>query len=424
MSDSAEKPVEPQRAVRNTLTLVLAGGRGTRLMQLTDDEAKPAVPFGGKFRIVDFPLSNCIHSGLRKIGVLTQYKAHTLIHHLQRGWGFLRAELNEFVELWPAQQQTPTGSWYAGTADAVYQNLALIERHAPEYVLVLAGDHVYRQDYSKLIACHAESGADATVSCVDVPRAEARGFGVVAVDAGDLITGFLEKPEEPPVIPGRPDRAFASMGIYIFNARFLVEELKRDAADEASTHDFGKDLLPRWASRARIKAHRFADSAILNRGTGKPYWRDVGTVDAYWEANIDLTRVTPELDLYDRDWPIWTYQVQLPPAKFVFDDEGRRGSAVDSLVSAGCVVSGGTVRRSLLFNDVLVRSWSLVEDSILLPGATVSRRARLKRTVVGPGAVIPEGTVIGEDPSRDSNRFHVTSGGVTLVTPEMLRRLA
>lgn len=410
-------------AVRNTLALVLAGGRGSRLMALTDQLAKPAVPFGGKFRIIDFPLSNCLNSGVRRISVITQYRAHELIRHLERGWNFLRAELGEFIELWPAQQQTDAGSWYLGTADAVFQNLDLIESHRARYVLILAGDHVYRQDYSRLLAWHIQRGADATVSCVEVPRELGSGFGIVEAAADGRIENFFEKPADPPCVPGKPDTCYASMGIYVFDAELLRHELRRDAIDTDSTHDFGHDLVPYLVPRARVFAHPFAESCVSTPGATEPYWRDVGTLDAFWEANLDLIQVTPSLDLYDARWPIWTYQVQSPAAKFVFDDDERRGSAVDSVVSAGCIVSGGTVRRCLLFNDVRVNSYSLVEDSILLPGVVVGRRARLHKVIVASGCKIPEGLVVGEDRELDQQRFYVSKGGVTLVTPAMLEAI-
>jgi len=421
--ESPSELADLNRALKGTLALVLAGGRGSRLRNLTDDEAKPAVPFGGKFRIIDFPLSNCVNSGIRRMAVPTQYKAHTLIHHIQRGWGFFRAEINEFVELWPAQQQTSEESWYKGTADAVYQNLDLVRRHDPDYILVLAGDHVYRQDYSKLLAHHIAAGADCTVSCVEVPREQATAFGVVGVNEDDEITEFLEKPADPPGIPGTPDIAFASMGIYVFSTDFLIEQLETDAADPASARDFGKNIIPGLIGKAKLVAHRFGDSAVRNPNSNEPYWRDVGTVDAYWAANLDLVSVTPELDLYDRVWPIWTYQVQRPSAKFVFDLDGRRGMAVDSLVSAGCIISGSVVRGSLLFSDVRINSYATIEDSVILPEVDVRRRCRIRRAVIGTRCEIPEGMVIGEDPEEDRERFHVTEGGVTLVTRPMLERL-
>lgn len=420
---ATEALADLNRALKGTLALVLAGGRGSRLRGLTDDEAKPAVPFGGKFRIVDFPLSNCVNSGIRRIGVPTQYKAHSLIQHLQRGWGFFRAEINEFVELWPAQQQTSDESWYRGTADAVYQNLDLLRRHDPEYILILAGDHVYRQDYSKLIAQHLEKKADLTISCIEVPLEQAREFGVVGVDGEDTIIEFVEKPANPPHIPGQPDRAFASMGIYVFNARFLMGLLEKDAADPNSSHDFGKDIIPSLIATNKVVAHRFGDSCVMTAGAVQPYWRDVGTVDAYWEANIDLTSITPELDLYDEDWPIWTYQVQKPAAKFVFDSDDRRGMAVDSVVSAGCVISGATVRRSLLFSCVRVNSYAVVEDTVILPDSDIGRSCRIHRAIVASGCRVPEGLVVGENVEEDRKRFHVTDKGVTLITPQMLAQL-
>lgn len=410
-------------AMKNTLALVLAGGRGTRLDPLTATQSKPALPFGGQFRLVDFPLSNCINSGIRRIGVATQYRSHALIHHVQRTWGFMRPEFGEFVELWPAQQQTPKECWYCGTADAVYQNIALIEEHGPRYVLILAGDHAYKQNYARLIAQHVDTGADVTVSCVEVPRALATGFGVVGVDRENGIVSFVEKPNDPQTIPGSPSRSFASMGIYVFDADFLIERLRDDADNGHSSHDFGKDILPSLVGNCRMVAHRFADSNVASGPVGEPYWRDVGTLDAYWEANLDLTRVTPELDLYDRGWPIWTHQHRRPAAKFVFEQPDRRGAAVNSLVSLGCIVSGGLVRQSLLFTDVRVNSFSLVEDSVLLPGASVGRYSRLHRTVVSEGCHIPEGLVVGEDPEEDARHFHRTAGGVTVVTRAMLARL-
>ncbi|SDG56613.1 glucose-1-phosphate adenylyltransferase [Roseospirillum parvum] len=417
-------PADINLELRSTLALVLAGGRGSRLMNLTDEEAKPAVPFGGKFRIIDFPLSNCINSGIRRVAVLTQYKAHNLIQHVQRGWGFLRAEINEFIELWPAQQQTRDESWYRGTADAVYQNLTMMARHQPKYVLILAGDHVYRQDYSRMLAHHIESGADVTVGCVEVPRAEATAFGVVGVDGHDRITSFLEKPADPPGIPDDPERAFASMGIYLFSYDFLVQELTRDADDAASARDFGKNILPYLVTAgAHLQAHRFSASSISSPGQSEPYWRDVGTLDAYWAANIDLTSVTPDLDLYDSRWPIWTYQVQRPSAKFVFDNDDRRGMAVDSVVSAGCVVSGSTVRRSLLSNNVRVNSYCTVSDTVVLPDCNIGRRSRISRAVLGSGCQIPAGLVVGEDAEADARRFHRTEGGITLITQSMLDAL-
>ncbi|MDO8894662.1 MAG: glucose-1-phosphate adenylyltransferase [Nitrosomonas sp.] len=405
-------------ATHNTLALILAGGRGSRLHQLTDWRAKPAVPFGGKFRIIDFPLSNCVNSGVRRIGVVTQYKSQSLIRHIQHGWSFLDGRFKEFVELLPAQQRT-TETWYQGTADAVFQNLDILLRHDPKYVLILGGDHIYKMDYSKLLAEHLEKGADMTVACLEIPLQEASAFGVMGVNDAWQVTSFAEKPENPAPIPGQPQKALASMGIYVFNAAFLYEQLIRDSKINESSHDFGKDLIPYMVPRYRVFAHRFLNSCV-NMASGIPYWRDVGTVDAYWEANFDLTTVTPELNLYDEDWPIWTHQEQLPPAKFVFDDEDRRGQALDSSVSGGCIISGATVRRSLLFSNVKVRSFSSVEDSVILPNVEIGRYARLRRVVVEKQCIIPEGLVAGYDIEEDRKRFYVTEKGITLITPEML----
>lgn len=407
-----------QHRTRSTLALILAGGRGSRLEHLTLWRAKPAVPFGGKFRIIDFPLSNCINSDIRRVAVLTQYKAHSLIGHIQRGWGFLRGEFGEFIELMPAQQRIET-SWYAGTADAVYQNLDIIRGHKPQYVLILAGDHIYKMDYGPMIAAHVEHGADMTVGCIEVPIERAKAFGVMTAAADGRVVRFAEKPEHPEPLPGQPHLALASMGIYVFNALFLYEQLIKDAGIPHSSHDFGKDMIPSIINKYHVHAYPFHHD-----GSNKSaYWRDVGTVDAYWEANLELIGVTPELNLYDEDWPIWTYQAQLPPAKFVFDDDNRRGMAVDSMVSGGCIISGGTVRHSLLFSNVTVHSYSSVVDSVILPDVVVGCNCRLRKVVVEKGCVIPDGTVIGEDPAEDAKRFHITPGGVVLVTPEMLGQI-
>ncbi len=404
---------------RSTVAMILAGGRGARLGPLTDWRAKPAVPFGGKFRIIDFALSNCVNSGVRRIGILTQYKAQSLIRHVQNGWGFLDGRLGEFVELMPAQQRVWT-EWYRGTADAVFQNLDILRQHAPRYVLVLAGDHVYKMDYSKLLADHVRRNADLTVGCIEVPLDQARAFGVMAIDESMRVTAFAEKPESPAPIPGRPDAALASMGIYVFNAPFLYESLVRDADDPRSSHDFGKDIIPRLVARGyRVVAHPLAASAV-NMSEGRPYWRDVGTVDAYFEANMELVRVTPDLNLYDADWPIWTFQVQLPPAKFVFDDENRRGMAVDSMVSGGCLISGSVVRRSLLFSNVRVHSYCTIEDALVLPGVQIGRNCVLRRVILDRDCRLAPGIEIGVDPAADRKRFHVSEKGVVLVTPEML----
>ena len=404
---------------RNTFAIILAGGRGTRLKQLTDFRSKPAVPFAGKFRIIDFTLSNCVNSGIRKIGVATQYKAHSLIRHIQRGWSFLDGRFDEFIQLLPAQQQIDENQWYQGTADAVFQNLHFLRHYKPAHILVVAGDHIYKMDYGRMLAEHARQRADMTVACIDVPLAEAREFGVMGINEEGRVVEFVEKPQNPPPMPGNTGRALASMGIYIFNTTFLFEQLERDALTHGSSRDFGKDIIPYIVPRYRVFAHRFADSCV-GSDHHAPYWRDVGTIDAYWEANMEMTKVTPELNLYDRDWPIWTYQEQLPPAKFVFDDDGRRGTAIDSLVAGGCIISGATVKRSLLFSSVYVHSWATVEDSVILPGADIGRHAVLKRCVVDKQCRIPEGMQIGVDPEADRQRFHVSPKGITLVTAEML----
>jgi len=405
---------------KNTVALILAGGRGSRLKSLTDWRAKPAVPFGGKFRIIDFPLSNCINSGIRRVGVITQYKAHSLIKHVQRGWGFLRGEFNEFIELLPAQQRVDETSWYKGTADAVYQNLDILRIYKPEYVLILAGDHVYKMDYGKILASHVQNEADMTVACIEVPWREASAFGVMQVDDDGRVTAFMEKPSDPPSIPGRPETSLCSMGIYVFNAAFLFEQLVRDADDPRSEHDFGKNVIPHLIQAGyRIYAHSFTDSCV--RGEGEPaYWRDVGTVEAYWSANLDLASVTPELNLYDPKWPIWTYQEQLPPAKFVLDEEGRRGMAINSMVSGGCIISGATVRHSVLFSNVQVGEGAYLEEAVVLPDVRVGQGAILKKAVIDRGCIIPAGMSIGVNPAEDAKRFYVSGGGVTLVTPEML----
>jgi len=404
---------------KNALALILAGGRGSRLGELTNWRAKPSLPFGGKFRIIDFALSNCVNSGIRRIGICTQYKAQSLLRHVQRGWSFLDGRFDEFVELLPAQQRIET-TWYQGTADAVYQNLDILRRHDPEHVLILGGDHVYKMDYGRMLEDHVRAEAQMTIACIDVPLDEASSLGVLAVDAGQRVVGFAEKPARPAPAPGRPDRALASMGIYVFDAGFLYDELVRDADDAGSSHDFGKDIIPRLVETgARVHAHDFADSCV-NMHDGIPYWRDVGTIDAFWEANIGLTRVVPELNLYDAEWPIWTYQEQLPPAKFVFDGDDRRGTAIDSIVASGCIISGSTVRRSLLFSDVRVHDYCTIEDSVILPSVDVGRHTVLKRAVVEKHCRLPEGLTVGLDPDEDRRRFRVTERGITLIVPEML----
>lgn len=404
---------------RQTMALVLAGGRGSRLKQLTDKRAKPAVYFGGKYRIIDFALSNCLNSGIRRIGVVTQYKSHSLLRHLQHGWSFLRAEINEFVDLMPAQQRVDETSWYRGTADAVYQNLDIVRAGKPQYIIVLAGDHIYKMDYSRMLADHAASGAECTVGCIECSLAEARAFGVMAVDANNRITDFVEKPERPPSMPGKPERALASMGIYVFNAEFLYAELARDLADRESAHDFGKDIIPRLVADGRAQAHPFSLSCVGCQENSEPYWRDVGTIDAYWAANLDLTEITPSLNLYDRNWPIWTYQQQLPAAKFVLNE-----SITHSVFSSGCIVTGSTVRSSVLFSECVVHTDCNLNEAVLLPDVQVGMGARLARVVIDRGCRIPPGLVIGEDPIADAERFERTDNGVTLVTRPMLAALA
>jgi len=405
------------RLTRETLALVMAGGRGSRLKQLTLPRAKPAVPFGGKFRIIDFTLSNCINSGIRRVGVLTQYKSHSLIRHLQQGWGFLRGQFGEFVELLPAEQRGDIYGWYAGTADAVFQNLDFIRRCEPLYVLVLAGDHIYKMDYGPMLAQHARTGAQVTVGCIEVPLDEARGFGVMQVDASNRVTEFQEKPDSPNGLPDKPNLALASMGIYVFDARFLLEQLSRDAGISESSHDFGKDIIPSMISNGGAYAYRFSD---LYEPSRQGYWRDVGTIDAYWQANIELTYLVPDLNLYDAQWPIWTLQEQVPPAKFVFDEREMAGMAIESLVAGGCIVSGAEVRRSVLFVNARVERGSKVEDSLLLPGARVGSNCQIRRAIIDEGCVIPDGTKIGFNSVKDKKNYHVSSGGVTLVTREML----
>jgi glucose-1-phosphate adenylyltransferase len=408
---------------RSAMAYVLAGGRGSRLMELTDLRAKPAVYFGGKSRIIDFALSNALNSGIRRIGVATQYKAHSLIRHLQRGWNFFRPERNESFDILPASQRVSEDMWYAGTADAVYQNIDIIESYAPQYIVLLAGDHVYKMDYEKMLQLHVERGADVTVGCIEVPRMEASGFGVMAVDATDRIISFLEKPADPPGMPDKPDMALASMGIYVFETRFLFEQLKRDAGTPGSSRDFGRDLIPYIVEHGSAIAHRFTDSCVRSSEEAEVYWRDVGTLDAYWEANIDLTDVLPALDLYDREWPIWTYGEIVPPAKFVHDEDGRRGQAVSSLVSGGCIISGAGLRRTLLFTGVHVHSYCHVEGSVVMPYAEIGRYTRLTNVIVDRGVRIPEGLVVGEDPVHDAARFRRTARGVTLITQPMLDAL-
>jgi glucose-1-phosphate adenylyltransferase len=414
----SQGPRYVSQLTRESFALILAGGRGSRLKQLTDWRSKPAVPFAGKFRIIDFTLSNCVNSGVRRIGVATQYKSQSLIHHLQRGWSFLDGRLNEFIDLLPAQQQMGE-DWYKGTADAVFQNLDMLRRNHPKYVLILSGDHVYKMDYGRLLAFHVAEQADLTVACIEVPREEASDFGIISVGEDWRVTRFTEKPKDPEPVPGKPDRALVSMGVYVFNAGFLFEQVIRDRDDPHSSHDFGKDVLPHIVERYRVFAHDFSESCI-GCAEGRPYWRDVGTLDAYWEANMDIIRVTPELNLYDESWPIWTYQEQLPPAKFIFDDADRRGMAVDSMVSGNCIISGATVRRSVLFSGVRVEERSVVEDSVILPKVRIGKNTVIRRAIIDKRCRIPDGMQIGVNREEDARRFHITEKGITLVTPEML----
>ena len=418
-----KEPTASSPLSRYAMAYVLAGGRGSRLMELTDRRAKPAVYFGGKSRIIDFALSNALNSGIRRIGVATQYKAHSLIRHLQRGWNFFRPERNESFDILPASQRVSEEMWYEGTADAVYQNIDIINEHEIKYIVVLAGDHIYKMDYELMLQQHVDQGADVTVGCLEVPREEAKGFGVMHVDTADRIIDFVEKPADPPAMPGKPDKSLASMGIYVFDTKFLFDVLERDARTPGSSRDFGKDIIPYIVKHGKAVAHHFSRSCVRSRGEEGAYWRDVGTVDAYWEANIDLTDVVPELDLYDSEWPIWTYGEITPPAKFVHDIDGRRGSAVSSLVSGGCIVSGALLKRSLLFTGVRVNSYSIVENAVVLPYVGVGRGARLMNVVVDRGVEIPEGLVVGEDPELDAKRFRRSPKGITLITQPMIDRL-
>ena len=408
---------------RSTMAYVLAGGRGSRLMELTDKRAKPAVYFGGKSRIIDFALSNALNSGIRRIGVATQYKAHSLIRHMQRGWNFFRPERNEGFDILPASQRISEDKWYAGTADAVYQNLDIIEDAAPEYMVILAGDHIYKMDYEHMLQQHANTGADVTIGCLEVRRMEATGFGVMHIDETDRIVDFLEKPADPPAMPGKPDMALASMGIYVFNTKLLLDELRRDAADPSSSRDFGKDIIPYLVRHGKAYAHHFSQSCVRSSKEAASYWRDVGTIDAYWEANIDLTDIVPDLDIYDRDWPIWTYGEITPPAKFVHDQDGRRGQAVSSLVSGGCIISGSALNRTLLCTGARINSFSKIEEAVILPYVEVGRDVHLSRVVVDRGVHIPDGLVVGEDPVLDAKRFRRSEKGICLITQTMIDAL-
>ncbi len=414
------QPRPNQRLSSQAMAFVLAGGRGSRLKELTDRRAKPAVYFGGKTRIVDFALSNAVNSGIRKMAIATQYKAHSLIRHCQRGWNFFRAERNEYLDILPASQRMDELNWYRGTADAVAQNIDIIDSYGIKYVIVLAGDHIYKMDYEVMLRQHVDSGADVTIGCLTVPRMEATAFGVMHVDKTMRITDFLEKPKDPPSIPGDPDHALASMGIYVFDWAFLRDLLIRDMQDDNSTHDFGFDLIPNIVKHGKAVAHKFADSCVKSGLETEPYWRDVGTIDAFWQANIDLTDFVPKLDLYDNAWPIWTYAEIVPPAKFIHDEDGRRGSAVSSLVSGDCIVSGSSVSNSLLFTGVRTHSFSTLEYVVALPQVIVHRKAELKNCVIDRGVVIPEGLVVGADPEEDAKWFRRSEGGIVLITQDML----
>ena len=423
MRTATEPTLQAHQLVRRTVALVLAGGRGARLKQLTDRRAKPAVYFGGKFRIVDFALSNCLNSGIRRMAVVTQYKSHSLLRHLQRGWSFLRAELNEMVDLLPAQQRVGEEHWYRGTADAIFQNLDIIRSSKPQYIVILAGDHIYKMDYSILLKDHVECGGGCTVACIEVPREEASAFGVMAVDEQRRITAFVEKPANPPAMPGDEGRSLASMGIYVFDAEYLYRLLEEDLRNPNSEHDFGKNVIPNAVSEGRAHAHPFQMSCVSRKKDVTPYWRDVGTIDAFWSANLDLASTSPELDIYDTDWPLWTYQRQLPPAKFVPDSKGQHGVAVNTLVSGGCIVSGSHVAHAVLFSEVRVHSYCRIERAVILPEVTIARHCRLSKVVIDRGCQIPQGMVVGEDAELDAQRFERTEGGVVLITREMLARL-
>ncbi|OAN69804.1 glucose-1-phosphate adenylyltransferase [Jannaschia sp. EhC01] len=411
--------MKTKRLTQRSMVFVLAGGRGSRLRELTDRRVKPAVPFGGKSRIIDFALSNAVNSGIRKMAIATQYKAHSLIRHLQRGWTFFRAERNEFLDILPASQRTGTEAWYAGTADAVTQNIDIVDSYGVDYIIILAGDHIYKMDYEIMLREHVENDADVTVGCLTVPRMEATAFGVMATDAEGRITSFLEKPADPPATPEDPDMALASMGIYVFKWSFLRDLLEKDALDTNSSHDFGNDLIPEIVKNGKAMAHRYDKSCV--RADGAPvYWKDVGTVDAFWEAHIDLTTFTPDLNLWDRDWPIWTYSESVPPAKFIHDERDRRGMAISSMVSGGCIISGTEVRNSCLFTNVHTNSYAVLDHAVVLPNVVINRRARLRQVVIDSGVIIPEGLVVGEDPVEDAKWFRVTERGTTLITQDML----
>ncbi|WP_417259790.1 glucose-1-phosphate adenylyltransferase [Celeribacter sp.] len=415
--------MQTKRLTQRSMVFVLAGGRGSRLKELTDRRVKPAVPFGGKGRIIDFALSNAMNSGIRKMAIATQYKAHSLIRHVQRGWNFFNAERNEFLDVLPASQRGGTESWYKGTADAVTQNIDIVDSYGVDYVIILAGDHIYKMDYEIMLRQHVETGADVTVGCLTVPRIEATAFGVMDTDKEGRITSFLEKPADPPGTPEDPNKALASMGIYVFDWKFLRDLLLKDAEDPNSTNDFGNDLIPEIVKHGKAMAHRFDESCVRHEGA-PAYWKDVGTIDAFWQAHIDLTNFTPELDLWDRDWPIWTYNESVPPAKFIHDERDRRGMAISSMVSGGCIISGTEVRNSCLFTNVHTNSYAVLEQAVVLPNVSISRSARLRQVVIDSDVIIPEGLVVGEDPTEDARWFRVTERGTTLITKDMLDKRA
>ena len=413
-----------REVAKQTMAIVLAGGRGSRLRMLTDTRAKPAVYFAGKYRIIDFALSNCVNSGINRIGVVTQYKSHSLLRHLQAGWSFLRNQFNEFIDLLPAQQRIDEEHWYQGTADAVYQNIDIIKDHNPKYILILAGDHIYKMDYAALVMDHIRMGTPLTVACYPVERSLASAFGVMEIDQNNLITKFVEKPQNPPAMPGNPNMSLASMGIYVFDAAFLYDILQKDYEDKDSHRDFGMDIIPALVRERKAHAHNFEKSCIRNRGNKSfIYWRDVGTIDAYWAANMDIASVQPQLDVYDYDWPIWTNQVQQPPAKFVQDIGGANSVLINSVCSAGCIISGSTIKMSLLFNSVRLHSNCKITESVILPFCVIHRGSRLTKVILDRGVEIPRNMVIGEDADLDGRRFYRSEGGVTLVTRKMMAKL-
>ncbi|WP_319410261.1 glucose-1-phosphate adenylyltransferase [uncultured Cohaesibacter sp.] len=414
---------ETSKLANQSMAFILAGGKGSRLQELTERRSKPAMYFGGKSRIIDFALSNAVNSGIRRIGIATQYKAHSLIRHLQRGWSFLREERNEFLDILPASQRMNDEAWYQGTSDAIYQNIDILESYGPKYIVILAGDHIYKQDYALMVRQHVETGADVTVGSIEVPLEEAKAFGVMKVDKNDRILEFVEKPANPPAMPNDPERALASMGIYVFEAKFLYDILREEACNPDTHHDFGKDIIPKLVKGGKAIAHPFSRSCIRSGLETKPYWRDVGTIDAFWEANIDLTDFIPELDIYDNDWPIWTHQELTPPAKFIHDEEGRRGQAVSSMVSGGCIISGSSLNRCLLFTGVKAHSFSKMSGVVALPYAEINRKAQLKDVVIDRDVKIPAGLVVGEDPELDAKRFRRSEKGICLITQSMIDKL-